>query len=396
MAGSIHLTKRSITAIQLTAKRAFYYDTETPGLELQVTAGAKVFYYKYRMPYGQSERVKIGAFPGTSPAAARKQLSILHARVTKGENPAEDASDARRELTFGAAFEEYLTRHAKAHKRSWAQDQGHYKRYLSPWAGRRLSRITLNDVQRLHAQIGETGGKVVANRVLALLRTMFGLLKTWGYCQVENPAIGVKRFQENPRQRFLSKPEIQAFLKALDEESDVVAADLLRILLYTGVRKANALSMRWDQIDRLDAQAVWTIPQTKSGHPVRIALSMEAVAVLRRRKAADDASPHWVFQGTGASGHFEDPKRAFRRVCERAGITNATVHTLRHTVASWMTIEGYSLQIVGKALGHRSIRSTQGYSHLTIDPVRAATQAIATMMNTPLPSFDDEAHGQSA
>jgi integrase len=381
MAGSFVFTKKSIDALLPTEERQYYRDQQVPGLQIGVTPkGTKVFYLKYRTNQGL-RRISIGRYPQVEIAVARKRATELAGMVAAGRNPAEDLKQGRGELTLGQAFTEYMSRHAKAHKKSWQQDQGHYDRHLAHWARRRLSTLTHSEVQRLHTTIGEKNGKYVANRVLALLRTLFGKLKAWGLWQGENPAVGIQRFKEQPRQRFLSKAEIAAFLRALDEEPDQVVADLLRMCLLTGARKSNVLTMRWDQIDRLDAEAVWTIPDTKAGHPVEIALSADAVAALLRRHAVAAGSP-WVFPGEGASGHYEDPKRAFGRACERAGIENATIHTLRHTFASWMTIAGFNLQIVGKALGHRSLRSTQVYAHLTLDPVRFASQATAAMMTS--------------
>lgn len=391
MSGSVSLTLRTIDAIGPAEKRRYYYDSQTPGLELMVTPnGAKVFYFKYRAS-GVSNRVRIGPHPRVTPAIARKRAAQLGALVTLGTDPALNIAQGRAELTLTAAFAEYMSRHARPHKKSADQDQGLFDRHLAKWARRRISAITHGDVQRLHARIGQRNGKYAANRVLALVNTVYGKLAAWGYFKGDSPAKGVQRFKEHSRQRFLSQQEIGAFLAALDEEPDQVTADMLRMCLLTGARKGNVMAMRWDQLDHVGDRAVWTIPDTKGGHPVDVAMSAEAIAVLQRRRDAGDGGP-WVFQADGPPGHVEDPKRAFVRACKTAGIENANVHTLRHTFASWMTMAGFNLQIVGKALGHRSLRSTQVYAHLTLEPVRVATQATANLMtalDSPVPSKEN-------
>ncbi len=88
--------------------------------------------------------------------------------------------------------------------------------------------------------------------------------------------------------------------------------------------------MRWDDV-HLD-RGTWEIPETKGGEPHTAALSSEAVSVLAARKAR--VTGPWVFPGPGKSGHYMEPKRAWRSFLERTGIDDLRIHDLRRTLAA--------------------------------------------------------------
>jgi integrase len=82
----------------------------------------------------------------------------------------------------------------------------------------------------------------------------------------------------------------------------------------TGARRANVQAMRWEEINW---QALtWRIPETKSGEPVTLPLSPQAVAILENRKAGSKSE--WVFPSTGATGHLVEPKTAWKRILKNA------------------------------------------------------------------------------
>lgn len=153
--------------------------------------------------------------------------------------------------------------------------------------------------------------------------------------------------------------------------------DYCLISLLTGVRRSNVQEMQWHQIN-FD-RAEWRIPTTKGGDPQTVTLSDEALEILRNRQGCHDI---WVFPGKGATGHLVEPKRAWKKMLQMAGIDNLRLHDLRRTLGSWQTKAGASLPIVGKSLNHKSPSSTLIYARLDLDPVREsvdrATSAILT------------------
>jgi integrase len=69
-----------------------------------------------------------------------------------------------------------------------------------------------------------------------------------------------------------------------------------------------------------------------------------------------------------------DPKKAWERVRERSGLADVRMHDLRRTLGSWQALSGTSLQIIGKSLGHKSMKATEVYARLTTDPVRESVE----------------------
>ena len=104
------------------------------------------------------------------------------------------------------------------------------------------------------------------------------------------------------------------------------------------------------------------------------------MTVLKARLEAN--GEEWVFPGAGATGHLASPKRAWKRVLDRAKIRDLRIHDLRRTLGSYQARTGASLVIIGKSLNHKSAQSTSVYARLDIDPVRESiTRATADMLN---------------
>lgn len=376
----MRLTKNSIERAALPApgkKERFLRDDVVRGLGVRITAlGERRFIFEARIK-GRPRRLTIGPWPDLNVTLARERALEIRTAIAKGEDPASDAAEARRELTFAALWDVYLERHAKPHKRSAGRDEYLMARYVpNGWHGRRLSDIGRDDVARLHARIGDQHGHYAANRTLALLRTMLNLARDWELLKGDNPAEGIKPFKEHRRQRFLSPEELQRVNTALLDEPDWRWRAWFPLAVMLGTRRGELLAMRWAEID-FNART-WTIPQTKDGDPHLLPLPAPVIAILEGLPSRGKSE--WTFPGTGASGHLVEPKKAWARILERAGVEGARIHDLRHTLASWLVAQGYNLPLIGRALNHSQVATTARYAHLGIDPVRAALEETAALM----------------
>jgi integrase len=135
--------------------------------------------------------------------------------------------------------------------------------------------------------------------------------------------------------------------------------------------------MRWEELNF--ERETWTIPRTKNDESVTVPLTAPALAILERRKT--NATGPWVFPGAGKTGHLVEPKTAWKRILDRAGIQDLRLHDLRRTFGAYQACAGTSLPIIGESLGHKSLAATQIYARLNLDPVRASvTKAVQSMM----------------
>lgn len=357
------------------AGRVYVHDTRSRGLCLALTAaGSKVFYFYVKVD-GRPERVRIGVWPDVTIEQARRRAAELRGDVATGGNPAQERRESRAEWTLRELFEHYLTTHAKIRKRTWREDEGQFKRYLEPWAGRRLSKIKRQDVAKLHGDIGAEA-PYAANRLLALLRKLFNHASKHGW-EGRNPCAKIDLFPEQSRERFLTADEMGRFFAAL-EQCDPDAKDAIELALYTGARRGNVLGARWDDIDL--AEKTWTIPAAgfKGRRTHTLVLPTAAVAILKRRKAG--AAGEFVFPSFGRTGHVTTIKKSWTLLLRRAGIRNLRFHDLRRSLGSWQAATGASLQFIGRQLGHKSPTTTAIYSRLNVDPIRDSVEAAVRAM----------------
>ncbi len=335
---------------------------------LAVTGNGSKAFYLYKRIHGRPERVHLGAFPDISIEQARMAATRAKGKIAEGKNPQAEKRAIRDEMTFKELFDQFMNRYSKKFKRSWQYDEREVNKYLSHWFNRKISSITKDEIYRLHLKIGNDNGIYQANRILERIRVIFNKAIEWGWDK-KNPSEGIKKYKEKSRDRFLMGAELPRFFEALDKEENATARDFFKIALFTGARKSNVLQMRWEQIDF--ESAVWRIPETKNGESHKIPLSAQAFEILKTRHA--NAESEWVFPGEGEQGHFHDPKRAWARILERAGISDLRIHDLRRTLGSWQAATGANGFIIGKTLGHKSPLSTQVYARLDLDPVDGAT-----------------------
>jgi integrase len=262
-----------------------------------------------------------------------------------------------------------------------------FRLHLKPWAKRKLSSITYRDVQELHGRIARPvqtkrkdgkpakkpqGGPRAADLTVALLSHMFNKARAWGYHGGDNPARGIEKFPDAPRERWLRADEVEQFFDALAAEPSAIMRAIFTVMLLTGQRKGNVLAMRWEHV-HLD-RATWEIPgtETKAGNRIEVPLHEHVVALLRQREAKRAPEIPWVFPGTGKTGHVQEIKKAWRELLARAGLTDLRPHDLRHTYASWQVASGVHLRVISKALGHKSPLTVNRYADVDVEPVREA------------------------
>jgi len=358
-------------------KRITYYDTQVPGLCLRVTNTGVKTYLVYKKINGKPERFSIGKSPSILLFNARQEAQTILGEIARGTNPAEKRRELKSEITLDELFQLVVTAKRTEGKRSVDKDIGQYNLHLSMWKTRRISSINKDDVKRLHADIGTANGIYAANRLLAFINNLFNRAIDDFNWKGQNPCSGVKHFKEEARDRVIEKSEIQAFFSALDSEKNIDIRDYIALSLLTGARKANVLSMKWDEI----FGDVWKIPRAKSKNnkEMRVPLVSQAMELLKKRK--HNKLSEYVFPSkVSASGHLVEPKKGWRRVLNAAGIEDLRLHDLRRSLGSYMINSNVDIYTVGKALGHQNQSTTARYAHLKDDPVKEGMQTAVDAM----------------
>ncbi len=378
---SFNFTKKDIDALTVPSKGfATYSDTTEKGLKLYITpTGTKTFFIR-KFINGRDEQLIIGPYPDLTISQAREKARVLKGIIANGVNPAEEKRKLRRDMTVTEFFDYYITNYSTKKKRpnSIRSKKTLYKNHIADFLGyKKMTLVQKADIERILKPLVNQGNFATANRILALFSGMYNRAIEWGYPD-ENPTKGIKKQREKSQERFLQPDELPRFFEMLNSVENENFKNYILLSLFTGQRKNNVLSMKWSQIDL--SLGIWFIPYTKNGESLNCALSDEAIKLLSDMK--QNATSEWILPSeTSASGHYEEPKRAWKTLLKNAGIENLHLHDLRRTLGSYQAIGGSSLQIIGQSLGHKSLQSTQIYARLINAPIRQSTDmAVAKIL----------------
>jgi integrase len=389
------------------------WDSEVRGFGVRFRARDRVYMVKTRIG-GQQRILTIGRHGkgAWGPESARREAQRLLGLIRDGKDVATDRDEAKAAPTVAELAARYLTEYAEPHKkpRTRAEDARLLKLHILPALGERRARdIGKADAARFHTAMRTA--PVAANRALALLSAIMGWAEKVGERQDgTNPCRHVERFPEKARERLLSAGELARLGEALDRAAEgwsaeskaewrrtcvaqaeilsIVPADrarwvaarqprrdtpenwraisALRLLIFTGARLSEILTLRWEWIDT--AAGVARLPDSKTGAK-NLFLPPGALAVLSTLPRF--ASNSHVLPGDRAGASFVGIQKPWQRLRALAGLSDVRIHDLRHAFASTAVAAGDSLFIVGKLLGHRQASTTERYSHLAPDPARA-------------------------
>ncbi len=374
------LTKRRVDAAK---PGQTIWDGELRGFGLRVWAsGSRSYFLKYRR--GTVQRWYTIGIHGDPWAVgeARTEASRLKMLIAQGRDPSAESRAEKDAETFGAFADRYLTEISELHKKSATAhgDRAMLAKHIRPVLGQlRVKDIQPIDIDRLHRSMKAT--PYSANRCLALLSHMFTKAERWGLRPPHsNPCRQAERYPETARERYLSSAELYRLGRALavvDRAGKApYAVAAIRLLILTGARLNEILSLRWEYID--DGARLLRLPDSKTGAK-SIALAPAALSVLQSLSRQKD-NPY-VICGAKDGGHLINLQKPWRRIRKAANLKNARLHDLRHSFASVAVAGGMSLPLIGSLLGHSQHQTTLRYAHLADDPRLAAAEAVASAIS---------------
>jgi integrase len=334
------------------------------------------------------------------------KLTKLQRDISDGLSPQLESISLAQLLTRW--HEDVLPRQVKesAQQNYWSVARIH----LIPILGaKKLSALTTLDVDGLLAAKARQGcAPSTVRRVRAVLCQALDQGVRWGY--VTRNVAKLSRSPKLPRRegRTMSSHQVRLFLKALSGHPH---ESLYALMLATGLRRGEALGLRWDdydkesgtmqvrrQLQRLESGLVAVDTKTStSRRSVNLPRGIVGMLETRREQQAEEAiflGQEWINSGyifTTKFGTPLDPRnllREFKGICEDAGLGDWHIHELRHSAASLMLAQGVKIQVVSDILGHASIRMTADvYGHILAPDRHAAAETMNNLL------FPDEAFG---
>lgn len=347
----------------------------------------KYFVIRYSKSHKQVEEGLGWASKGWSEQKANEILSEIKENIRRGIRPqsfkekremAEQAQKAKEQkkieteaewITFSEVFERYLPVHkTETTKKTWQNTERYYRNWISSFLGdSKIIDITVDDIQKVVSKAIESRSPRTADFVKTVIRQIFNFAKSRDLYFKDNPAMKIKVKQvDNKRSRFLTREEAQALLRELEKHSQDVH-DIALFSLLEGARAGSIFALQWKDVDfninRL------SLLDTKNGQCYFQPIHPIVKEMLQRRFKND--SEGYVFKSrTGRK--IEDLSDTYQRVVDKMGFNDGisdprqrvVFHTLRHTYASWLVMDGVDLYTTQKLMGHKSNQMTQRYAHL--------------------------------
>ncbi|MGH6774579.1 tyrosine-type recombinase/integrase [Brucella tritici] len=411
----IKINQKTVKAIMTPEKTTFYFDETLAGFGMKVApTGTKSWIVEYRPGAGgrsvTKKRMRIGGME-LSPDQARTAAEKVLASVSLGGNPAADRAGERAALSVAEIADRFMRDHVRKKRKENSVEgyEGAIEKHIKPAIGKKAAeKVTRADLTKLHNKVSEkqadgTGGPYAANKMLSVLSKMYNWAGDLGLIKEgTNPAQKIERFDETPRERFLTGEELERLGAALIEAEtsgipyeveadgensrhrkqghqrhvvyDAHITGAIRLLLLTGCRLREILHLRWSEVDF--ERGLLFLPDSKTGRKT-VVLSDAAIEVLKLIPQIGVYVVASESAGLPEEKPRHDIKKPWAMITARAGLKGLRIHDLRHTYASIGAGGGLGLPVIGKLLGHSQASTTQRYAHLDVDPVRRAANIIA-------------------
>jgi integrase len=266
-------------------------------------------------------------------------------------------------------------------------DKGRFEKHLKPSLGDKEPHgIIRLDVDRLRVNLSKKLKPQTVRHVLGLLKRIIHFGAKRQLCrELPFPIDSVK--VDNRTTEDLTPKQLQSLLKAISESTDIEAANIMRMALFTGMRRGELFKLQWNDID-FDRGFITIRHDPKGGVSQKIPLNDQAREVLKNHPATAD---HVFVRGDGKP--FTDIRRRVNPIKQAAGIgaNFRTLHGLRHAFASMLASSGevdmYTLQ---KLLTHKSPIMTQRYAHLRDETLRKASTLAGNIIEQAAKAEDDK------
>ncbi len=404
------LSKSVIDHAQPVEKQYDLWDGWLPGFGIRIgISGVKTYILRYRA-HGGGRRAPqrfyvIGRHGVLTLDQARRRATVLLADVSRGEDPAAERKDRRRELNVTDLVNLYEREGCiiQRGKRIGEPMKPLTKKYtlsrlrhhVVPLLGsKRISDINAGDIEKFvkdvaegktasdqkagaHSRIIVRGGDGAARKVVRDLSALLSFAirrELLDRNPVERAAV---RKVDNQRDRYLTIEELKRLGKAFENlEARGVnpkAITIARLWALTGCRRQEIAGLKWSEVNFEEGLLIFS--DTKTGKSVR-PLNAAAMAILKGVKK-EGRSPY-VFPAESGKSFFQGTKRIWNDIREEADLPDITPHTLRHTVGSTAISSGEAFALTGAILGHTNARSTAIYAHVQDQPMKRAADRVGS------------------
>lgn len=370
--------------------QTFTRDSELKGFAVRITtSGAKSFVLEKRID-GKVKRLTLGRYPELTVEQARREAHKLLGQIAVGNNPiAEKKQKELQATTLQKAFDDFLLARKSLKPRTLYDYKRLMKVAFPDWQSKALVDISKEMIAKRHTKIGAEHGEAYANLSMRFLRALFNFsMAQYEDCSGnsilrENPVARLTQtrawYRVERRQTIIKAHQLNRWYQGVmslkngnSSQQSVLVADYLLFLLFTGLRRQEAATLKWSDIDFSGLS--FTIRDTKNRQPLTLPLTDFLYKLLQHRQAA--ASSDYVFGGNGKSGYLVEPRNQVQKVIEASEVS-FTLHDLRRsyiTIAESIDISAYAIK---RLVNHKMSNDvTAGYIVNDVERLREPMQKI--------------------
>jgi integrase len=310
-----------------------------------------------------------------SSRTSNKQLASKIERKWYNEIIENQEFNIQEEISIAAALDQYLK--LKIGTGSYINNSAQVKYIKANMdCSRLLSSLTSADCEWLKQKRAESSAEQTVKHTLNVLRCTWKNSKSLGYhvSDIGFPKIKVT----NGKTRYMTDTEVQRLFDELNpfREGHGLAPyqqrsnhmkrmmwdnhDLVKLIAFTGARHKEIAHLKWNQVDLSSKTINLYRPKVKNESIIHMTDEVFEILTQREKHKTTD----YVFTNRKGDGPRNYSAIAITKIFRRAGLTDCGLHTLRHTLASKMVKNGFSLYEVQSILGHTSPTTTTRYSHL--------------------------------
>jgi integrase len=219
-----------------------------------------------------------------------------------------------------------------------------------------------------------TRGKKFAPKSVRMMIGLLGRIINYAirmdYFEGANPVKKVTLIKDNTRLiRYLEPEEMHRLQSTLVNWPDREVANLVGLILNTGLRRGEVLKLEWNDIDFRNGNL--HLREPKGGRDQFIPLSPDALDCLKSQKPYRKRTTNLVFSSSNGKKRTNSDKfwQKIRKAAELPDYFR--LHDLRHNFASWLASSGeVDLMTLQALLTHKDPRTTQRYAHLFPNSLR--------------------------
>ena len=286
----------------------------------------------------------------------------------------------KQQTTYSEFMEKKYLPYAKE-KKSYNREEELYRVWINPVIGNKpLNEISPFDIEKIKNFMKDKAPRTI-QYALAVIRHSLNKAKHWGYFTGDNPVSMVKMPKINNRRlRFLTVDEANALLNECKKRSKQLY-EICLLSLSCGLRAGEIFNLTYKDIDLNNG--VINIRNPKNGEDRAVYMTDEVRSILENKHGEPD---ELVFKDTKGN-KIKRISKTFSIIVDELGLNRGredvkdkvVFHTLRHTFASWLAIQGTPIYTIKELLGHKSLVMTERYSHLLPGIQRKAVEGVEKM-----------------